>query len=109
METSSIGLATYRCDAIPFAAAIFTIEYVLRIWSAPDHTPFGEMSESAARWAYARTPLAIIDLICILPVYLALILPAVVVSALRRSYERVERQTRLQSWQLQQLVRKDSG
>ncbi len=59
-----------------FAAAIFTIEYLLRLWSAPDHTPYAHMTTAAACWAFARTPLAVIDLACILPVYLAMFLPA---------------------------------
>ena len=59
-----------------FAAGVFTIEYLSRLWSAPDHTPYAHMSVAAASWAFARTPLAIVDLVCVLPVYLALFLPA---------------------------------
>ncbi len=58
------------------AAAIFTVEYLLRLWSAPDHTPYASMSNGAAYWAFARTPLAIVDLACVLPVYLAFFVPA---------------------------------
>ena len=58
-----------------FAAALFTIEYALRLWGAPDHTPYAGMQPGAARWAFALTPLAVVDLACILPVYLAVFLP----------------------------------
>ena len=33
------------------------------------------MSPAAARWAFAHTPLAIVDLMCVLPVWLALFVP----------------------------------
>lgn len=50
---------------------IFSIEYVLRMWTAvliyPDLTPF------KARVRYALTPLALIDLLSILPFFLPLI------------------------------------
>jgi voltage-gated potassium channel len=58
------------------AASAFTIEYLLRLWSAPEHTPYRGMTDSSARWAFARTPLAIADLLCVLPVYLAFFVPA---------------------------------
>ena len=63
----------FRSEII--AAAIFTAEYALRLWSAPDHTPYHGMSPAAARWAFAHTPLAIVDLMCVLPVWLALFVP----------------------------------
>jgi voltage-gated potassium channel len=58
------------------AAFIFTIEYGLRIWSVPEHTPYGSMSSWQSRWAYARTGSAIIDLLAIMPIYLDHFLPA---------------------------------
>ncbi|MEQ8284563.1 ion transporter [Thalassospira sp.] len=46
---------------------IFTIEYLLRVWSAPDNPRF------AGRWSrlrYMATPMALIDLLAILPIIL---------------------------------------
>jgi voltage-gated potassium channel len=51
------------------AVAIFTIEYGLRLWSAPDHTPYANMGGIAARWAFAKTPSALVDLTTIVPMY----------------------------------------
>jgi voltage-gated potassium channel len=53
----------------------FTIEYALRLWSAPESAAYFGMKPWQARWAYAKTPFAVIDLLTILPFYLALILP----------------------------------
>jgi voltage-gated potassium channel len=41
-----------------FSLAVFSVEYVVRLWLAPD------------RWRYARSPLALIDLAAVLPFYL---------------------------------------
>lgn len=54
---------------------IFTVEYGLRLWSAPDHTRWADLHPWRARWNAATTPLAIIDLVSILPFYLAMIVP----------------------------------
>ena len=59
-----------------FVAALFTIEYALRLWSAPEHTPYKGMKPWAARLAFARTGPAIIDLLAIAPVYLETLLAA---------------------------------
>lgn len=63
-------------DAIEIVALIgFSIEYALRIWSAPDSAPYFGMTPAQARLKYARTPYAIVDLATILPFYLGLFLP----------------------------------
>ena len=58
------------------AVAVFSVEYALRVWCAPEHTPFRGMSATAARVAFVRTPSAIIDLLAVLPVYLAFFVSA---------------------------------
>ena len=51
-------------DAIEFVALVgFSIEYALRIWSAPDSAPYFGLTPWRARLAYARTPYAIVDLL----------------------------------------------
>ncbi len=53
----------------------FSIEYVLRFWSAPDHTPYGDLTPMQARLRFATTASALIDLLSILPFYLGFFLP----------------------------------
>ncbi|HMN73784.1 MAG TPA: cyclic nucleotide-gated ion channel [Rhodoblastus sp.] len=63
-------------DAIEIVALVgFSIEYALRIWSAPDSAPYFGMTPLRARLKYARTPYAIVDLATIAPFYLGLFLP----------------------------------
>ena len=56
------------------AVACFTLEYGLRLWSAPDHTPYASRHPLAARLAFMRTGSAIVDLASILPLYLSALL-----------------------------------
>lgn len=53
-----------------FSVLIFTIEYVLRIWTAVEVPFLKRMSPFAARLAFARRPYQVIDLLAILPFYL---------------------------------------
>lgn len=53
-----------------FSVAVFTVEYALRIWSAPAYR--GTRFATNPRLAWAVSPLAIIDLLAILPFYLPL-------------------------------------
>lgn len=63
-------------DAVEIIAiAIFTIEYLARLWCATEHPPFRDMTPAQARLAHAMTPLAIIDLLAIVPFYLAFFVP----------------------------------
>ena len=57
------------------AAAIFTIEYALRLWSSPESPAWSDRSPWRARLAYALTPFAIIDFLTVLPLYLTLVVP----------------------------------
>jgi len=77
------SVATIRADWGAYLHAfemlsvvIFSVEYVLRIWSAVDNpweTKF--RSPTRGRLRFARTPMAIIDLFAILPFYLGLLVP----------------------------------
>ncbi len=61
--------------AVEYVAAIaFTIEYLMRLWSAPDHTPYTDRAPGAARLAFLVSGSAIIDLLTILPFYLSFVL-----------------------------------
>ena len=50
---------------------IFTLEYLARVWVVvedPHKTPYGDFGN---RWRYMLTPMAMVDLLAILPFYLA--------------------------------------
>lgn len=53
------------------AVGLFTVEYLLRLWSSPDHTPYSERTPMRARLAFMTSGSAIIDLLTILPVYIS--------------------------------------
>ncbi len=53
------------------SVAVFTIEYLLRLWSCVEAQ--GEDTPTQTRLKYIASPLAIIDLIAILPFYLAFV------------------------------------
>ncbi len=54
------------------AILVFTVEYALRIWSAPEHCLYDDLGETRARWHYIVSPSGLIDLLSILPLYIAL-------------------------------------
>ncbi len=56
-----------------FSVAIFTIEYLLRFWTADLLYP--ELAPWRARLKYFSSGIAIIDLVAILPFYLPMVLP----------------------------------
>jgi voltage-gated potassium channel len=57
------------------AGLIFTTEYALRLWSAVEHAPLRGQRPWHARWLFAREPSMIIDLVAIIPFFLAFIAP----------------------------------
>jgi voltage-gated potassium channel len=57
------------------SVAVFTVEYVLRLWVVPEHPAYQSVTPARARLRYALTPLALIDLAAILPAYLAAVIP----------------------------------
>lgn len=58
-----------------FSVAIFTVEYVLRVWSSVDSEEYQDMPHWRARLKYMVSPMAIIDLVAVLPFYLAFLVP----------------------------------
>jgi voltage-gated potassium channel len=64
-----------------FSVAIFSVEYLLRMWVAPLR-PALEHSRSP-RLRYIFTPMALIDLAAVLPFYLPIFLPLLTVPDLR--------------------------
>lgn len=53
-----------------FSIIVFSIEYIARVWSAPDHPSGIYKSPVRGRIKYMFTALALVDLIAILPFYL---------------------------------------
>ena len=58
-----------------FSIAVFTVEYVLRVWSAIEQTYPRYKHPLWGRLRYAASPMAVIDLLAVLPFYLSFLLP----------------------------------
>jgi voltage-gated potassium channel len=65
------------------SVAIFTVEYACRLWVAPEQLSLTHRHPVSARLRYAVSPFAIIDLLAILPFYVALVVPIVDLRFLR--------------------------
>lgn len=57
------------------SVALFTLEYVLRLWSCVEISVLSQMPAAKARLRFALRPLQLIDLAAVLPFYLSLFLP----------------------------------
>jgi voltage-gated potassium channel len=55
--------------------AVFTVEYLLRLWVAVEHAPYAHLRPSVARLKYATSPAGMVDLLAILPFWFAFALP----------------------------------
>lgn len=56
-----------------FSVAVFSIEYVLRLWVCTENPAFA--AAVGGRLKYAATPLAIVDLFAVLPFYVPFLIP----------------------------------
>ncbi len=63
---------------------VFAIEYVARVWTAPEHPLLGQHAALGARLRFATTPLMMIDALALLPLLLELLFPANALMALTR-------------------------
>ena len=54
------------------SVSIFTLEFALRLWTAPEHTPYASQSALRARISFMKSGGAIIDLVSVLPFYLSI-------------------------------------
>lgn len=52
---------------------IFTLEYGVRVWTAPEHPLLQSMKPLRARLRHAASPAMVVDLLVILPFYVSLI------------------------------------
>ena len=55
---------------------VFAIEYIARIWVAPEHPLLRQRSPLQARLRFAGTPLMVIDAVALVPFFLELLFPA---------------------------------
>jgi len=55
------------------SVGVFTLEYILRLWSCTTEVRFSR--PVAGRLRFATTPLAVVDLLAVLPFYLPMLLP----------------------------------
>lgn len=63
-------------DAFEMASIVlFTLEYLLRVWSAVENGHGRYRRPVIGRLRYALTPLALVDLMVVLPAYLGVLLP----------------------------------
>ncbi|MEI8145694.1 MAG: cyclic nucleotide-gated ion channel [Alphaproteobacteria bacterium] len=58
------------------SVGIFTIEYLLRLWACVEHAPLAGREPWRARLVHAATPAMVIDLLAILPFFLAFVVHA---------------------------------
>jgi voltage-gated potassium channel len=62
-------------DTIEYISlVVFTLEYALRLWGAVEHGPHQHLAPTQARLKYALSAPGIVDLISVLPFWLALVL-----------------------------------
>ncbi len=86
-----INLAAVALESVPsvaarygtlFAAielgslAVFTGEYLLRLWVAPEHAPYRHLGPAAARLRFAASVPGVVDLLAVLPFWFAFMVPA---------------------------------
>ncbi len=55
---------------------VFTVEYFLRIWCAVEHGPNRHLTPLRARLKYMLSAAGIVDLVAVLPFWLAIVVPA---------------------------------
>lgn len=58
-----------------FSLVVFTLEYGLRLWASVEHGPNRGLSPMRARLKYIASPAGLVDLIAVLPFWLAPFLP----------------------------------
>jgi voltage-gated potassium channel len=55
---------------------VFTLEYALRIWAAPEHAAYRDVKPLRARLRYAMSTDGLIDLVSVLPFWVAFVAPS---------------------------------
>jgi voltage-gated potassium channel len=75
----SVPGAKYRTQFLAIemvSLSVFTLEYALRLWVAVEHEPHRHFRPGGARLRYALSPAGLIDLLTVLPFWLAFVAPS---------------------------------
>jgi len=56
-----------------FCLVIFSVEYYIRIWIAPEHLPYRQMRRLRAYWSYVISPQGIVDCLAVMPLWVAML------------------------------------
>ena len=75
VESLSLSHASLFAAIEVAAVAVFTLDYALRWWVAPEHDPAGATEPWRARLRYAASAFGTIDLLAVLPFCVDLFLP----------------------------------
>jgi voltage-gated potassium channel len=54
---------------------VFSAEFALRIWAAAEHAPYRDLPPRRARWRYVLSADGLVDLVSVLPFWLAFVVP----------------------------------
>jgi voltage-gated potassium channel len=97
-----------------FSVVVFTVEYGLRLWSAPEQTDPRNPARQRTRLGWALSPLGLVDLLAILPFWLYLLLPGEMASLLLLRVFRAMRLFKLARYSpalnmMVSVVRKEAG
>jgi voltage-gated potassium channel len=60
-----------------FSVAVFTVEYLARLWCAVEDPRVADMGKLAGRMSFAVRPLMLVDLLSFLPAYLVFLAPGI--------------------------------
>ena len=66
-----------------FSVTVFSIEYLLRLWSCVEDDRYRKMTPLGARMAYARSPIALVDFAAIAPFFIQFLFPGIDLRFLR--------------------------
>jgi voltage-gated potassium channel len=56
-----------------FCLVVFSVEYYIRIWIAPEHLPYRQMRPVRACWAFMISPQGIVDCLAVMPLWVAML------------------------------------
>jgi voltage-gated potassium channel len=59
-----------------FSLVVFSVEYVARLWCAVEYAPYRRLTPVMARLKYAVSGIGLVDLLAVLPFWLAMVLSA---------------------------------
>ena len=72
VESVAADWGTFLLGAEILSGAVFSLEYLARLWVADMHPPFRGLGPVRARVRYALQPFALIDLVAVLPFWIPL-------------------------------------